>query len=404
MSSLTAASLKAGLRDIFPRFARTLAVITAAATLVATAGCVAVPAVVAPAHCLPKGPVTAASYQAMFDGWHDAAFSGADQVSAAVLPGGRSVWLFGDTLHGSLAKLGRQHADRLSGGTHNSIMIWTGSCARIIGSGKYPAALPDEKDGSYYWASSAAVDRGKLLVFAQRTRTTTGGAMGFAPVGSALFAFALNGGSDPVLVGKQSLPGGSNYSFGGAGIASDAGYWYLYSTNGPGVKGVYGSDVRLARAPKGSLDAVSSWQYWDGTGWVASWQAATTPQAAILPAPAGVGTALTVNRAADGSFVMLSKMNNIVGDYVASWTAPAPQGPWTLSNPQLAYAPGGTPTKGSMTYGALAHPEARLASGQLLISVCRGSFSLSDSLTRGNLYMPQFYEVTLPSGQLLPAT
>lgn len=334
-------------------------------------------------RCLPAGPITAASYQTLFNGWHDAAFSGADQTYSMVLPDGRSLWLFADTEQGSITAKGARGTDRRF--VHNSFMIWNGRCAHVVDPGGHAAMMPDDRDGSYYWSSVAAVDAGSLQVFALHTRTTGTGTMDFHTDGTTLFTFGLPRGGDPVLAQKQSVPGGGAWQW-GAAVTADQNYVYIYATAASSQPYTFGKDVRVARAPKGSLANFKTWTYWAGDHWSSSLGDAVT----VLPAGQGPSSTFSVLAHPDGSWELISKQYDMLGGYVAAWSAPTPAGPWTLTNPQVLSAPSSGTT---LLYNSFPHPEVRLASGKLLVTVDRNTSSLSTFMANANFYMPQFFEV-----------
>jgi len=337
-------------------------------------------------HCLADGPITAASYQSLFDGWHDAAFSGADQTYSMQLPDGRSLWLFADTEQGSMTRAGARGADRRY--VHNSIMMWDGRCAHMVDPGTHAAVMPGDSDGSFYWSSVAGIDNGDLQVFTLRTHGTGGGVMDFQTDGTALFTFHLPPNGDPVLVRKQPIPGDGLWQW-GAAITADQDYVYVYATAASTQPFVFGKDVRVARAPKGSLANFATWQYWAGGSWSPSLQDAVT----VLPAEQGPSSTFSVLQHPDGSWELISKQYDMLGDYVAAWSAPTPAGPWTLANPQVLAAPSYVTTPNTLLYNGLAHPEVQLASGQLLVSVNRNTLSSAEFMGNANAYMPQFFEV-----------
>lgn len=388
-----------GRRRQFPRrwapfgIAALLLVLTFGAQAAAATGSAGTPA----QRCLPAGPVTAQSYQQLFNGWHDAAFSGGDQTYSMLLPDGRSLWLFADTEQGPMTASGARGPGRTY--VHNSIMIWDGRCAHLVDPGGHAAVMPNDPDGSFYWSSVAAVDRGDLQVFALKTHATGPGTLDFQTTGTSLFTFSLKPGSDPVLSRRQPLPGDGTWQW-GAAVTADSGYVYVYATAKSAQPLVFGKGVRVARAPAGGLAQLSTWTYWTGSNWSPSESDATD----ILPAEVGPSSTFAVHQHPDGSWELTSKQFDMLGDWVAAWSAPHPWGPWTLDNPNVLQAPSFSPTPNTLAYNSFTHPEVQLSSGKLLMTVDRNTTSGSEFMADANAYMPQFFEIPLDAvgGRLLP--
>ena len=79
------------------------------------------------------------------------------------------------------------------------------------------------------------------------------------------------------------------------------------------------------------------------------------------------------------------------GDTLAIWKAPSVTGPWTKHEVRPLEN-----SDGIRRYTPLAHPDADLASGQLLVSWSEAPVDLGRYRTDPDLYRPRFAEVSLP--------
>lgn len=94
----------------------------------------------------------------------------------------------------------------------------------------------------------------------------------------------------------------------------------------------------------------------------------------------------------DRTWVAITKENDFLGQRLVALTSRTPVGPWTSTTVGLAPSRTGS---GTLAYLALAHPEIPLASGRLLITVCRNNIHFSAVLADAEQYKPQFREIAL---------
>ena len=313
-----------------------------------------------------------------------------------MIPDGRSLWLFGDTERGRMTADGRRTTDESF--VRSSFLLYDRSRLRVVYDENGGGVLPNGPEGTVTWPHGAAVEHGVLHVFGSRVRVTGRSALAFDVLDGVLVSFGLPPGGDPYLLGMRSLPTHRDPRW-GAAVTSADGYLYVYATVHSRHHLVFGNDVYVARVPSGQLLDFPRWRYWDGDGW--------SPRArdaqVILDAVGGPGTAMSIHRRWDGTWVLLSKQHDAFGQWISTWTAPAPEGPWWVSNPTLTRSPSFVHDH-RFTYNAFAHPEIPLSSGALLVTVSRNSMAPVDLRQDANLYMPQFLEVPLADvgGRLLP--
>lgn len=94
-----------------------------------------------------------------------------------------------------------------------------------------------------------------------------------------------------------------------------------------------------------------------------------------------------------GHFLAVSKRDGDLGDFVFTWTAPSPVGPWT---PHRGIAAPFEDSSGILRYAPLAHPEIALASGRLLVSISRNTSDFERLLTDPTSGRPVFAEIPWP--------
>jgi hypothetical protein len=96
----------------------------------------------------------------------------------------------------------------------------------------------------------------------------------------------------------------------------------------------------------------------------------------------------------NGTYVLISKRYDIVGTDIVAWTAPAPQGPWTVGPTLLSPIPDVNSAAGEVTYFGISHRESPVSSGQLLVT---WSLNSNDAAWFGNpRYGIHFAEVPQP--------
>jgi hypothetical protein len=105
-----------------------------------------------------------------------------------------------------------------------------------------------------------------------------------------------------------------------------------------------------------------------------------------------VSQTLSVDRVGD-RFVAVSKRDGDIGDFVYVWVSGTPVGPWVPR--EAVPAPAGFDT-GRLLYAPLGHPEVRLASGRLLVSISRNTTDLAALLADPEIGTPLFVEVAVP--------
>jgi hypothetical protein len=301
-------------------------------------------------------PDTVEACQAMFDGKDDSTWRAADGNVSVALPDGRIAWLFGDT-HRKGAPF-----------VHNSVLVQEGDELTSTTGGQ---AIPNDRNGDYYWPTDGILDGGLLRVFVARvTRVAPEDRVGharFRSRGVALATFTFDSRGYPVYARKRNITRSdedSGIQWGTAAVGDDDGYVYVYGQRRRQEEWVFGRDVYLARVPAGLLGNLAAWQYWSGFGWL-PWQDWAAP---IERAESGrFASNFSVDKVGD-HWVVVSKHSDLVGDRILEMRSSSPVGPFTVT--------GSIPVPGSSehwAYQAKGHAELPLANGKTLVTWNVGS-------------------------------
>ncbi|MBB4741701.1 fibronectin type 3 domain-containing protein [Actinoplanes octamycinicus] len=340
---------------------------------------------VAPAAAAPPaGGMTGAALTAAFSDYGNTSgrWSGADSTVSVLLPDGRVLWLFSDTM------LGTVNADftrpRSSPMINNSAIVQDGSALVSTlhgGTTAAPEALfKPSVAGEWYWIADATVEGSTLKVLANRYRKTGEGGLDFALTGSALATLAL---PSLTVTSVIDLPLGSTTAW-GAAVLEDGAYTYVYGSEYVAADAM--RFARLARVPAGGL--AGAWSFWTGTTW-----SANAGDSARLPL-SGVGTSFGVQKVGSQYVVVTMESNTTFSAQAVAYTSSSPQGPF--SGPiDLFTAPEPAERSGVIVYDARVHPELA-PSGKLLISYNVHSLTPDDLYDDARIYRPRFVDLTWP--------
>ncbi len=335
--------------------------------------------------CYPTGPVDTVAGLNRFA--RSAAgvegFRGADIGVDVLLPDGRRLWFFGDTLQSASGE-----DDHL---VRNSILVTVPGCARLVEVHPDESPIPDRSDGVGYWPMSAFHTGDEVYVLAQRVRTISSDPWGFEILGSSVAVFTVPDRGPPVLSGVTDLgadqPDPSEPVW-GAAIARAGGWVYIYATSTRPLAGTHGFALRVARTRPSDLADRSAWVFWDGMSWTPDEEQAV----AVIGEVGGVSQTLSVFRSR-GRWWALSKRNEFLGTDLAVWPATRPQGPFGAPD-VLFRIPCGDP--GEVQYMPLAHPELLPRPGTVVVSWSRNNLDLAAVCSDPTLYRPEFRRVRLP--------
>jgi len=305
----------------------------------------------------------------------------ADIGASTRLQDGRIVWLFGDTVRN------KSFDPQI---VANSMLVSSGPCVAQLMTPTRGPVIPDVATNIVRWPMSVVVGRSRghavVVVLCAVIDRGSSGSLGFTYLGSSAAVFTVEPDKPPQLQNVTAVTPSSrnpqqvNW---GAAATSDGRWYYVYGTRLP--QHSLGRQLYVMRLPAGSPNDRKTWRFWDGK----KWQPDVHHAHAVLPASGGVSQTLTVD-AVNGRFVAVSKRGGDVANFIYKWTAPHAWGPWVAQR-ELP-APGGFDT-GKLKYMPLAHPEVRLTSGKLLVSVSRNTTDLKALLANPKIGRPYFVEV-----------
>ncbi|MFP3944153.1 MAG: DUF4185 domain-containing protein [Alphaproteobacteria bacterium] len=340
-----------------------------------------------------------APYFPLRDGW-----LGGDAAYSVALPGGQTLWLFGDTFIGEPGAATRRDADLIA----NSVALsacrageW--SIRYHWRNGEAPAAVftpPDATSTTHevrYWPMDGFVRGDTLYVFLSRVRMTErGGPLGFAIEGVDLARIENPGrppaqwkiSYSPVLRGEPALPG--------AAVLPREDHVLLYTP----LTGKERKErpVALARLPWAGLHAPAEHlQFLARDG---AWRKGFAADEAQHIMDRGA-TELSVQETEDGAFVSVLNESVFPAERIVLRTAPAPEGPWTeeLAVTEIGERAGADEARRARVfcYAAKAWEPATRGTSLMLTYVCN-SMDAELLLNDLGLYRPRVKRVTLPEG------
>lgn len=316
--------------------------------------------------------------RAKLPGWQ-----AADIGASTRLPDGRIVWLFGDTVRD-------KSFDPLI--VANSMLVSSGPCVTQLMTPTRGPVIPDVATNIVRWPMSVVVGRSGghsvIVVLCAVIDRGNSGSLGFTYLGSSAAVFTVKPDKPPQLQKVTAVTPVSRNSRQvnwGAAASADGRWYYVYGTQLP--KNSLGRALYVARIPAVTPTKRKTYRFWDGH----HWQPDVHHARPVIPASGGVSQTLTVD-AVNGDFVAVSKRGGDVANFIYKWTAPHAWGPWVAQ--QELPAPAGFDT-GKLKYMPLAHPEVRLSSGNLLVSVSRNTTDLKALLANPKIGRPYFVEVPL---------
>ncbi len=320
---------------------------------------------------------------------------GGDGAYSAVLGRDRVLWLFGDTLLGTV-KDGRRSGSVMVNNTVG-VQARKGKDAPIrFVAGKTPegkpAAVFRPADGKGWFWPQAAIQVGeRLFVFLPRIeKTRDPGAFGFKQVGQWL-AVVQNPEDEPEKwrVKQHQLPfaefGPERERSWGSAILEDGEFLYVYGYDDP-RKGIGSRRLTVARVPREKLDDFTAWRFRTATGW-------SDKPADAVPLVSGLATEFSVSRVPGGKGLVLVCTENGLGDRIVGRFATGPEGPW--SDALLLYrCPEMARDKGLFCYAAKAHAWASTGD-ELLVSYCVNAFEFARLFRDEQVYRPRFVRIRL---------
>ena len=326
---------------------------------------------------------------------------GADAVYSVVLPDGRLVWVFDDTFIGKLVEGKRQVSQMVNNtlGVQKEARL-DAPLQLVVRRGEDGKAqsfvVPAEGEG-WFWQCAAVADAGKLHVFCQRVvkADSKSEAFGFAIVGTELVSLGETGqelAADPNLwkSSQQNVPGSGKKNeqliIWGAGAVTHESHHYVLGTREKTGRGPHTKELILARAEKGKLAELASWQFWDGS----QWQADAEKCAALAK---DVANELSVSFDTRLNCWIMIHSEKMLAPGIIIRTAQRIEGPW--SEPKRIYrAPEADFDKRIFCYAAKGHV-AVSKPGELVISYVTNSHEFAHAINDNRVYWPIFIKADL---------
>jgi hypothetical protein len=348
-------------------------------------------------------------------------WTGGDTAFSTRLPGGDSIWLFGDTYLGAVHPPDAAHPHHWRDGT---LFQQRNSAVLQDPSGHFSATLPQPPDefapprtgtgGAWRWPSASIVEPSSpgsstpvLRVLSVRFGPPGGQDVFGTPERTSVVTYSL---PDLAPLGVVDLPASplprDEQGFYSSWAMVHGGYTYVYGhtfdTHTGDADTVSAGSAFVARVPVARLDVPGAWRFYRSASGFARWveeQERATPIIQAAP-DRGVGVNYTVLRdpsTAPPTYLLFSVDPRPLWGLarIVTYWACTPWGPWTGWNDvpfdPLALIPGAGP--GTWIYHPAVHPEWTNRAGTLL------SYSVNApaAAVAGNveLYRPRFVRVTL---------
>lgn len=254
-----------------------------------------------------------------------------DGGESVLLPSGKVLWLFGDTLTGDK-------------GGRNNYAIQTGARFERLGELKATTAQ------NWYWPGAATMDGGSLVIFWARMHATGSSVWDFAQDATLVDTYnpaTLAQTSETVVPGAVSI----------ASAVKVSGSWWLYSTR----EVTDGTHRKIASARR-ALSLT------DPTSWAAPVD--------VLDVDWGPGTVVQVLATANGGVQVWTKRGDLLTRDIVTGTAKSPTGPFTA--PRTVASPNLDP---QFTYSVYPHGEQRNSTSSTIVLTysTNGATSASDN-------------------------
>jgi hypothetical protein len=276
---------------------------------------------------------------------------------ASVTVGGKTLWLFDDTLMTVTGADGFSYRSSTAAWGEGASLTLT---EPLDAAGAPFQLLPYTDDELAYnrangpterfalWPGSAVDMGGAALIFFQYLKVHPG-ALNYEGLGvgvATLTAGDTVASRAPGLLFEPSVPG-----FSVGAVVAD-GFVHLYACDP--VPGALDSDCRVARAPSADAMTATAWATWDGAAWNPD---LTKGEAVLHGAPGDLSVSWN-----DHLGAYLAVASAIFSNEVVFHTAPRPEGPWSQAQPLFT----GASHAGVTNYAAKEHPDLATDGGRTL--------------------------------------
>jgi hypothetical protein len=283
----------------------------------------------------------------------------ADVVKSVTLPGGRVLWVFGDTL-----EVNGMSTHYANGYPHDSFVLQKpGTLDFSMVHGPYGFGyqqVPNWPDGSYFWNNVPIVDGGTLYVIGERILRN----QNWEYLGEYMAEFdATNLRFEKVV----PAPGGPTGFTQWSGVAKGAHGWFISGAHT--VRCAHEVDCAvgdIAWVPFGDLPVASDWSV----------------NADVVPARFDLGSSIAILRLSASSFVLFTKRGDAGTHTIEELACPTIYGPWTVTGAWTVVTP-----PNSAAYSVGDHPEQAAPPGKILVSYGVDGIGW-DGFGAGFLYAP----------------
>jgi hypothetical protein len=311
---------------------------------------------------------------------------GGDNTYSAVLPDGRTVWLYSDTFTGPVNPDGSIAA---SGNfIHNSIIVDNHGTLSTIRGGT--ASAPDSlisptTPGDWYWADAVQIAGGALQVVYLEFKQTGTGPFDFAWQRNVLVRYSL---ADLHLLNITMLPSDVANVEWNPWLQRVGNYTYIYGVEDTGAPTFPNKYMRIARVL--GTDLRGAWTYWTGTTW-------STQQADATRVLANVGNNYSLSVIGGVYTLVTQDTSTPFSDQMVMYFSCSPTGPFT--NETLLYIPPEVGASGTYHNSNVifynVHEQTQFRSGNnLVFSYDLNSLNPADVHADVSIYRARFFTVS----------
>jgi len=321
---------------------------------------------------------------------------GGDVAESVPLGNGRVLWLFGDSLLGSISGSHR----RISAIVNNSVAIQKGTDPQkatmefYAGSnGGIPSAfIRPERGGGWFWLSHGGIRiGGSLYLFMPRLQRigNESSVWGFRTDGVFMSRISNpDAVPDRWIIRQFRLPwfhrdSTGNERYFGISPLQDGKWIYIFGADYS--KSTGRRNLLISRVKPGDLERFSSWEFYAEGRWQKNFMKAS----GLCP---HVGAEFSIKRLSSyGKYVLITTDDGL-SDKIMMRLADSPEGPW--GPPAIIYqAPEPRRDPSLICYAAKAHPEIKRRSDELIVSYVCNSQDPRKLTSDAHIYFPEFVRV-----------
>jgi hypothetical protein len=328
-------------------------------------------------------------------------WTGADGTYSVLLPDSQNLWIWSDSFIGTVNPETRMRSNPVFQ-AHNSLTIQDQTTNTLTTVGYPPKTssyFAPSNSADWFWPGDSIVVQPSPGVYAIKVLLLEWTGV-FQFVGNAVATVSYPGmkleSIQPIALPDLTIEWGTR-------IFKDGAYYYLYGIMDPGTANKLPYVARFSKLT--DLTDPSQWQYWNANS--RTWVSGQSNATALAGVPA-ITNEYSVDQlsASTGTFYLMTGMDPqnppYPGwEYVTTYYACTPQGPWTTRTVVYTTPETGAPgcSVGTLyTYNPKAHPEFSSDAG-ILVSYNVNAVDSAD-LVCANDYKPSFIRVPIAGLQL----